>query len=79
LILEYLESLGITDRSFASALGEDVADKVREHFRATTQNAAAPAHKLERDEVRQALSRPLERSMAEIRKASGRPPKKPSE
>ena len=41
-ILEYLESIGITYRSHSSALDEDLADKVREHFRTATQNAAAP-------------------------------------
>ena len=41
-VLDYLPELGITDkRSHSSALEEDVAEKVREHFRAGTQEATA--------------------------------------
>lgn len=39
-VLDYLPELGITDkRSHSSAVEEDVAEKVREHFRAATQEA----------------------------------------
>jgi translation initiation factor IF-2 len=41
-ILEYLPELGITDkRSHSSAVETDVAEKVREHFRAASQEAPA--------------------------------------
>ena len=34
LILEYLTELGVEKKSHSSALDDDIADKVREHFRA---------------------------------------------
>ena len=41
-VLDYLPELGITDkRSHSSAVEEDVAEKVREHFCAATQEATA--------------------------------------
>jgi len=41
-VLDYLPELGITDkRSHSSAVEEDVAEKVREHFRAAAQEATA--------------------------------------
>lgn len=41
-ILDYLPELGITDkRSHSSALEDDIAERVREHFRASSQEAPA--------------------------------------
>ena len=34
LILDYLNVLGVEKKSHSSALDDDIADKVREHFRA---------------------------------------------
>jgi translation initiation factor IF-2 len=43
LVLEYLVELGITDkRSHSSALEDDLAEKVRHHFRAEETKSAAP-------------------------------------
>jgi translation initiation factor IF-2 len=42
LILEYLAVLGVERKSHSSALDDEIADKVREHFRATGE-AAGPA------------------------------------
>ncbi len=36
LILEYLTVLGVEKKSHSSALEDDIADKVREHFRAVS-------------------------------------------
>ena len=37
LILEYLAVLGIEKKSHSSALDDELADKVREHFRASSE------------------------------------------
>jgi translation initiation factor IF-2 len=40
LILEYLNVLGVEKKSHSSALDDDIADKVREHFRALSEAGA---------------------------------------
>ena len=42
LILEYLTELGVGKKSHSSALDDELADKVREHFRALSEGGEAP-------------------------------------
>ena len=42
LILDFLEELGVEKKSHSSALEDDIADKVREHFRALGDGGEGP-------------------------------------
>ena len=41
LILEYLDALGVEKKSHSSALDDELADKVRGHFRALSEGGQA--------------------------------------
>ncbi|MBZ5565790.1 MAG: translation initiation factor IF-2 [Acidobacteriia bacterium] len=69
VVLEYLPEIGITDKhSHSSALEDDIADKVRAHFRAEGTEEAAPGEAPAPEPVPEAVGTPTPPAHVEVKK-----------